>query len=123
MTPRERFLACLHQKPSNRPSVANAVSIATVHLMDATGCQFPRAREIVDAQGRGEAAPRRIGLIGNINNPATLLHGTPQDVADKVAECLAQEIEIIGPGCAVPLTTPTENLQAVAEAVRAQTSC
>jgi [methyl-Co(III) methanol-specific corrinoid protein]:coenzyme M methyltransferase len=34
-----------------------------------------------------------------------------------VRECLAQGIEIIGPECAVPLTTPTANLQAIVSAV------
>ena len=76
------------------------------------------ARRIVDDQGRGEGGRRRIALMGNINNPRTLLHGTPQDVAGEVEECLRQGIEIIGPECAVPLTAPTENLQAVAAAVR-----
>jgi len=73
-----------------------------------------RAREIVDAQGRGEDGRRRIALMGNINNPQTLLRGTPQDVRAEVEECLRQGIEIIAPECAVPLTTPTENLKAVA---------
>jgi [methyl-Co(III) methanol-specific corrinoid protein]:coenzyme M methyltransferase len=52
--------------------------------------------------------------MGNINNPRTLLHGTPRDVRAEVEECLRQDIEIIAPECAVPLTTPTANLKAVA---------
>ncbi|MGC9317038.1 MAG: MtaA/CmuA family methyltransferase [Armatimonadota bacterium] len=65
------------------------------------------------------AAGERIALMGNINNPQTLLQGTPADVAGEVGECLRCGIEIIAPECAVPLTTPTENLRAVAEAARA----
>jgi [methyl-Co(III) methanol-specific corrinoid protein]:coenzyme M methyltransferase len=64
------------------------------------------------------AAGDRIALMGNINNPETLLHGDPDDVAEEVEECLLAEVEIIAPECAVPLTTPTRNLQAVAEAAR-----
>lgn len=60
----------------------------------------------------------RIALTGNINNPQTLLHGGPDDVAAEVEECLRVGIEIIGPECAVPLATPTENLQAVVAAAR-----
>jgi len=60
----------------------------------------------------------RIALMGNINNPRTLLRGTPDDVAVEVEVCLRAGIEIIGPECAVPLTTPTENLQAIAQAAR-----
>lgn len=65
------------------------------------------------------AAGDRIALMGNVNNPLTLLQGTPDDVAAEVAAALKARVEIIAPECAVPLTTPTENLQAVAEAARA----
>ncbi|MCD6360669.1 MAG: MtaA/CmuA family methyltransferase, partial [Armatimonadetes bacterium] len=60
----------------------------------------------------------RIALMGNINNPETLLHGGPDDVAAEVETCLRAGIEIIGPECAVPLTTPTENLRAIVAAAR-----
>ena len=76
-----------------------------------------RAREIVDAQGRDHRGGRRITLMGNINNPRTLLRGTPADVGREVEECLRSEIEIIAPECAVPLTTPTDNLKAVSVSV------
>ncbi len=65
------------------------------------------------------AAGDRIALMGNVNNPATLLYATPDDVAAEVEDCLTAGIEIIAPECAVPLTTPTENLRAVVEAARA----
>ncbi len=64
------------------------------------------------------AAGDRIALMGNINNPRTLLHGTPEDVAEEVYAALKAGVEIIAPECAVPLKTPTENLQAVAQAAR-----
>lgn len=67
------------------------------------------------------AAGDRIALMGNINNPRTLLHGTPEDVAAEVEAALNAGVEIVAPECAVPLTTPTENLRAVAEAARAWT--
>jgi [methyl-Co(III) methanol-specific corrinoid protein]:coenzyme M methyltransferase len=62
------------------------------------------------------AAGDRIALMGNVNNPRTLLEGTPEDVATEVRAALKAGVEIIAPECAVPLTTPTANLQAVAEA-------
>ena len=64
------------------------------------------------------AAGDRIALMGNINNPRTLLGGTPDDIAREVEACLLSGIEIIGPECAVPLTTPTVNLQALEMAAR-----
>lgn len=78
-----------------------------------------RARQIVDGEGLTAAGDRMVTLMGNINNPDTLLRGRPEDVAREVRECLAQGIEIIGPECAVPLTTPTENLRAITDAVLA----
>ena len=64
------------------------------------------------------AAGDRIALMGNVNNPQTLLHGTPDGIAAEVEACLAHGVEIIAPECAVPLTTPTENLQALVKAAR-----
>jgi len=64
------------------------------------------------------AAGDRIALMGNVNNPRTLLRGTPEDVALEVEAALNAGVEIIAPECAVPLTTPTENLRAVALAAK-----
>jgi [methyl-Co(III) methanol-specific corrinoid protein]:coenzyme M methyltransferase len=65
------------------------------------------------------AAGDRIALMGNINNSQTLLQGTPEDVRAEVHEALSAGVEIIAPECAVPLTTPTANLRAVAQSARA----
>lgn len=64
------------------------------------------------------AAGERIALMGNINNPRTLLHGSEDDVAAEVEACLLAGVDIIAPECAVPLTTPTDNLQAMVRAAR-----
>lgn len=64
------------------------------------------------------AAGDRIALMGNINNPRTLLHGTEDDIAAEVEAALLAGVEIIAPECAVPLTTPTDNLQAMVRAAR-----
>lgn len=60
----------------------------------------------------------RMALMGNLNNPELLLRGHPAEVAEEARACLSAGVEIIGPECAVPLTTPTENLQAIATALR-----
>ena len=68
------------------------------------------------------AAGDRIALMGNINNPRTLLHGTPGRRGGRGgASACGAGIEIIAPECAVPLTTPTENLRAITEAARGET--
>jgi [methyl-Co(III) methanol-specific corrinoid protein]:coenzyme M methyltransferase len=60
----------------------------------------------------------RIRLAGNVNNPVTLLRRHPDDVRREVWEDLDAGVELIGPECAVPLDTPTENLREIARAVR-----
>ncbi len=72
----------------------------------------------VDACKAVELAKKRIVLIGNINNPSTLLFGSPQDVAEKVRYAMDCGVDIIGPECAVPLRTPLENLKMVARAAK-----
>lgn len=60
----------------------------------------------------------RIRLVGNVNNPVTLLRRGPGEVRREVWENLDAGVELIGPECAVPLDTPTENLKEIARAVR-----
>jgi MtaA/CmuA family methyltransferase len=68
-------------------------------------------------------AVRRIGdklsLVGNVNNPRTLLQGTPADVYQQARYAIEAGVNIIGPECAIPLTTPMENLRAIVEAAQA----
>jgi [methyl-Co(III) methanol-specific corrinoid protein]:coenzyme M methyltransferase len=59
----------------------------------------------------------RIILVGNINNPVTLVSKGPSEVRQEVREALAAGVKVIGPECAIPLTTPVENLRAIPSAV------
>lgn len=67
-------------------------------------------------------AVRRIGkevsLVGNVNNPQTLLQGTPEEVFKQARYAIKAGVHIIAPECAIPLSTPLENLRAIAEAAR-----
>jgi MtaA/CmuA family methyltransferase len=72
----------------------------------------------VDACKAAEIAAGRLALIGNINNPSTLLFKKPRDVRKEVQYAMKCGLDIIGPECAVPLTTPLENLKEIADAVR-----
>lgn len=60
----------------------------------------------------------RIKLIGNINNPSTLLFKKPEDVKKEVEYAINCGIDIIGPECAVPLRTPLDNLKEISAAVK-----
>jgi MtaA/CmuA family methyltransferase len=67
----------------------------------------------VDAKAAVELVAGRMVLIGNVNNPQTLLQGSPEDVHKQVRYAIDSGVDIIGPECAIPLTTPIENLKAI----------
>lgn len=54
-----------------------------------------------------------LALIGGVSN-MKLLRETPDVIATDTAEALEAGINVIGPECAVPLSTPLENLKAIA---------
>ncbi len=58
----------------------------------------------------------RMTLMGNINNPDTLLKGTPDDVEREVRQAVEAGVQVLAPECAVPLVTPNRNLQAIVQA-------
>lgn len=70
-----------------------------------------------------EMAGRQMALMGGIANPR-LLQGTPEDVVLMARLALAGDIDVIGPECAVPLTTPLENLKSITSIGRQkETTC
>ena len=72
----------------------------------------------VDACEAEKINSGRIALIGNINNPTTLLFKKPADVRREVLYAVDCSIRIIGPECAVPLTTPIENLKEISAIIK-----
>lgn len=57
-------------------------------------------------------------LIGNVNNPTTLMAGLPEDAYGEAMRALSAGVEIAAPECAIPLTTSIDNLKAIAMAAR-----
>jgi MtaA/CmuA family methyltransferase len=72
----------------------------------------------VDAKEAVRRIGDRISLVGNVNNPQTLLQGTPEDVYKQARYAIEAGVHIIGPECAIPLSTPIENLRAIVEAAQ-----
>jgi [methyl-Co(III) methanol-specific corrinoid protein]:coenzyme M methyltransferase len=70
----------------------------------------------VDAKMAVETVGDRISLVGNINNPEVLFQGTPDDVHKQVRYAIDAGVNMIGPECAIPLSTPLENLKTIVEA-------
>lgn len=71
-----------------------------------------------DVEKACEIAGNRISLIGGINDPQTLLQGTPEDVKREAAKAIKAGVRILGPECAIPTAVPNENLKAIVEAAR-----
>ncbi|MGD9225632.1 MAG: uroporphyrinogen decarboxylase family protein [Desulfobacterales bacterium] len=69
----------------------------------------------VDAKMAVEKVGTLISLIGNVDKPQVLYQGTPEDVHKQVGYAVAAGINIIVPECAIPLSTPIENLKAIVE--------
>ena len=55
-------------------------------------------------------------LCGNINNPRTILEGTPEDVEREVFYALNAGVDILAPECAAPVNGKLANITAVREA-------
>jgi MtaA/CmuA family methyltransferase len=70
----------------------------------------------VDAKEAVRVVNREMSLVGNINNPTTLLRGSPEEVRRQVRYSIEAGVDIIAPECAVPLQTPLRNLRAIVEA-------
>jgi [methyl-Co(III) methanol-specific corrinoid protein]:coenzyme M methyltransferase len=70
----------------------------------------------VDARMAAETVGHSMSLVGNVNNPEVLYQGTPDDVYKQVRYAVDAGVNIIGPECAIPLSTPLENLRAIVEA-------
>ncbi|UCD78977.1 MAG: MtaA/CmuA family methyltransferase [Desulfobacterales bacterium] len=72
----------------------------------------------VDSREAVQRVGKDISLVGNINNPQALLQGTPEDVFKQARYAIEAGVHIIAPECAIPLSTPLENLRAIVEAAR-----
>jgi len=71
----------------------------------------------VDAREAVEKVGHRMSLVGNVNNPQALYQGTPEEVYKQARYAIDAGVNIIGPECAIPLSTPVENLKAIVSAV------
>jgi len=71
----------------------------------------------VDAREAVEKVGHRMSLVGNVNNPQALYQGTPEEVYKQARYAIDVGVNIIGPECAIPLSTPVENLKAIVSAV------
>lgn len=116
------FLLPIHQEITGRlgcPTILHICGNTTNRLdyIAQSGFDAFHFDSKVDATEALEIVDGRICLVGNVNNPQTLLRGTPEQVKAEVRKLLDARVPIIGPECAIPLVTPNRNLAAIVEAV------
>ena len=85
-------------------------------LMAQTGADFIDLDSMVDMAKAREAMGSNQVIAGNIDPVQVVLQGTPESIAEKLAECRAAAGKnyIITAGCEIPRGTPPENLLAMA---------
>jgi uroporphyrinogen decarboxylase len=98
----------------------NATSI--IEDMVRTGASILEIDQKSDQKKVKEAARGKTTLLGPIDPNAVMANGTPDLVAQKCEEALVNlspgQGFILGPGCALPSTTPDENIDAMIEAAK-----
>ena len=114
------FLLPHHQQITQRlgcPSVLHICGNTLDRLDDICHSGFDcfHFDSCVDAKDATERVAGRISLMGNVNNPEVLLHGTPDEVLAQARYAQQAGVRVIGPECAIPLSTPIENLRAITE--------
>lgn len=57
-------------------------------------------------------------LCGNVNNPSSLLNGSPEDIKLEVLEIMREGIKLIAPECALPTRVPNCNLIQIVKTAR-----
>lgn len=85
-----------------------------IHLFNKSGFACFNFESANDA--REMRAKAEITLCGNINNPRTILSGTPEDVEREVFYALDAGVDILAPECAAPVNGKLANVIAVREA-------
>jgi len=63
-------------------------------------------------------AGEKLALMGGTSNIDIVRNGTPESVAEDIAQKLHVGVDIVGPECAVPLDAPYKNLKTMAEVAK-----
>jgi len=88
----------------------------------ATGADAIELDFKTDSQAAHDALAGRATLIGNIDPTGVMAQGTPELIAEKCRELMAIFADsprlILNAGCALPATTPPENLRAMIRTAR-----
>jgi MtaA/CmuA family methyltransferase len=115
----QEFVAPMHRELAQRikgPVVLHICGDTSdrIEMISQTGLDcFHWDTKTGSPQTARRLAGDRISLMGGISN-FELLKSTPESIRADAIEAVRGGIDIVGPECAIPLTTPLENLKAVA---------
>jgi len=117
------FLMERHRKIVKKLKIPMVLHICgdTLDRMDyiaQTGFECFHFDSKVDAFDAKRVCGNRISLMGNINNPKTLLYGTPEDVEREADYAARAGVEILAPECAIPTKVKDENLKAIVKVAK-----
>ncbi|HEY8477950.1 MAG TPA: MtaA/CmuA family methyltransferase [Chloroflexota bacterium] len=116
------FMLPVHQEITEKigaPCILHCCgrTIDRVHLFADAGWDCFHFESQVDPYEARRIIGQRMSLIGNINNPSTLLQGTPEEAYRAALYALEGGANGVAPEGSVPLVTPLENLKALKQAV------
>jgi uroporphyrinogen decarboxylase len=87
-----------------------------------TGAAILEIDQKADLKTAQKAAARKTTLLGPIDPSDVMAYATPDVVVEKCREALqimgSDGGFILGPGCALPATTPDENIHAMIETAK-----
>ncbi len=90
--------------------------------MVATGADIIEIDQEADQIKAKEAAKGKATLLGPIDPSWVMVHSSPEVVMEKCKEAITKLSPgggfILGPGCALPATTPDENIHALVESAK-----
>ncbi|MBI0584632.1 MAG: hypothetical protein ISF22_10465 [Methanomassiliicoccus sp.] len=108
-------------KSTGAPAVLHICGDTTDHLplMAQSGAMALSIEQKVDPYIAVKKVNGKVALIGNVGPIEPLMLGTPEQVRKDTLRCIDAGFNVIHPGCALPPETPTANLRAMTEAVKA----
>lgn len=99
------------------PSILHICGNVTpiIGYMAETGADALSIDDKTDLRKAREITKGKVSLLGNLNPSAILLQGDETKVREATRKAIRDGIDIVAPGCAIPLGTPSSNLRAMVE--------
>jgi MtaA/CmuA family methyltransferase len=113
----QKLIAAIHEAGAKARLHICGNTTRITALMSKSGADLIDLDSMVDIQkARGAMGEQQI-ITGNLDPVKVVCHGTPEQIAEKLAEChtAAGKNYILAAGCEIPRGTPNENLLAFAE--------